>query len=96
MNAGVHVSVALVLPAPGVNTALCPAGSPVRSAVSEVIASPSGSEAVMPSESGVFSAAALAAGAVSTGAPSMWPIDVTVTDFEPVCPVASITVTVGW
>ena len=50
----------------------------------------------MPSVSSAFSAAALAAGAFSTGAPSMWPFDVTVTDFEPVSPEASITVTVGW
>ena len=45
--AGVQVSRPVVLPAPGVNTALLPAGSAERSAVSDVMASPSASLAVM-------------------------------------------------
>ena len=67
MKVGVQVSVPEVLPAPGVNTALCRAGRPERSAVSEVIAWPSGSAAVTLTVSWCCSPTPAVAGAVTTG-----------------------------
>ena len=53
MGLGVQVSAPAVRLAFGVNTALCPAGSPLKSAVSDAIASPSGSAAVTFNVNGV-------------------------------------------
>ena len=57
-------------PGPGVNTALFRAGRLERSAVSDVIASPSGSAARMLTVSGLDSTPKAAAGAVTAGARS--------------------------
>jgi hypothetical protein len=65
---GVQESVPLVFPAPAVNVA--PAVMAVPVAVSEVIASPSGSDADTVKVISVFSAPETVAGAVTTGARS--------------------------
>ena len=52
----------------GVNTALCPAGKPVRSAVSDVIASPSASLALTFTVNSTPSVPDTLAGATTTGA----------------------------
>ena len=61
-----------------VNTALLPAGSPDTSAVNEVIASLSGSDAETLNEIGPFSLPDLVAGAVTTGARSTFVIVIAV------------------
>ena len=68
--AGVQVRVPEVFPAPVVNTALFPAGNPVRFAVRELIASPSGSDAVTDTVTCVPTDALAVAGALTAGARS--------------------------
>ena len=68
MNVGVQLSVPLVLPAPAANVA--PAVMAVPEAVSEVMASPSGSFAVTLTVRSEFSFTEAVAGAVTTGARS--------------------------
>ena len=70
MKVGFQVSVPEALPGSGVNTAFPPAGKLERSAVSDVIAFPSGSEAVTRSVMVAFSATMAAAGADTIGARS--------------------------
>src|SRR5206468_11226486 len=71
---GVHLSVPLKFPDPVVKVAVLPAGSFDRSAVSELIALPSGSEAVTASDSAVPGVPVLRAGATTTGGWSPPPI----------------------
>ena len=89
LKPGVQLSVPLVLPAPGVKVA--PAGSPV--ALSEAIASPSGSAAVTSTVSGAPSAPETVAGAVTTGARSVSPIVISVLE-APESALAAVKVTV--
>ena len=67
---GVQLKVPVVFPEPGVNTAWFPAGSPVRSALRDVMASPSGSEAVTFTVMALPAVPLTEAGAVTTGARS--------------------------
>src|SRR2546426_55979 len=69
--AGVQVRTPEALPAPGVNAAFEPAGSPERLAVSEAMAWPSGSDAVTATVTALFSRTVLVAVAVTTGARSV-------------------------
>jgi len=87
LAAGVHVSVPVVLPGPGVK--LDPAG-PV--AASDVIASPSGSEAVTFTVITVPSLPLAVAGALTTGARSTL-LTVTTVLEEPLKPFAAVKVT---
>ena len=68
MNVGVQESVPVVLPAPAANVA--PAVMAVPEAVSEVIASPSMSDAETPTVRSEFSFTEAVAGAVTVGARS--------------------------
>src|SRR4249920_1443637 len=70
LNVGVQLSVPIVFAGLVVNVALLPPGRPARLAVSVVIASPSGSAAVICRLSGAFSAPVVSAGAVIAGARS--------------------------
>src|SRR5438552_13862946 len=79
LAAGVQVRVPAVREAFGVNTALLPDGSPVRSAASVVIASPSGSDTVTATVTCWPTMVDAAAGAVTIGARSVFVIVITVT-----------------